>query len=103
MLSRLDIVGSAVKDSKQVDDAEDDFRICYSVYSPNRRFRKSDPGPPCYYLAILNKTALIPKLSSLTRMRRACSSTTKGLIAITGAGSDVSFFELKEAMTPFQP
>lgn len=94
-----------MKDGKEEDIGkdEDDFHICYKVYSPGRRFKKSDPGPPCYYLSIATKSAPLPKFSSLTHLRRACSSDTKVLIAVTGTGAGVSFFELKEVMTPFQP
>lgn len=82
----------------QVDD--NDLQICYDVYSPGQRFRKSNPGPPCYVLAIAGWSSNVPSLSCLERFKRRCGLKTVPLVAVSGAGSGVSYYQLKGVVSP---
>lgn len=77
-----------------------DLQICYDVYSPGRHFRKSNPGEPCYILAITSWKSNFPSPLSLERFKRACGPETVPLIAVAGSGSDVSFYQLKGVVSP---
>ncbi|KAI9557526.1 hypothetical protein GHT06_017354 [Daphnia sinensis] len=79
---------------------DDDLQICYDVYSPGRHFRKSNPGPPCFALAIAEWSSNVPSLSCLERFKRRCGPKTVPLVAVSGAGSDVSFYQLKGVVSP---
>lgn len=79
---------------------DDELQVCYEVYSPGRHFRKSNPGPPCYILAIAKWTSKPPSLSCLERFKRRCGSESVPLIAVAGEGSQVSFYQLKGVVSP---
>nr|CAH0111455.1 unnamed protein product [Daphnia galeata] len=81
-------------------DDDDELQVCYDVYSPGRHFRKSNPGPPCYILAIAKWSSQPPSLSCLERFKRRCGSQSVPLIAVTGEGSQVSFYQLKGVVSP---
>lgn len=82
------------------DKNDSDLHFCYDVYSPGRHFRKSNPGAPCYILAIANWSSSVPSLSTFERFKRACGENSIPLIAVGGAGSDVCFYQLKGVVSP---
>lgn len=77
-----------------------DVEFCYSVYSPGRHFRKSNPGKPCYILAIANWNSSPPSFKDLERYSKKCDPESTPLIAITGTGSGVSYYQLKGIVSP---
>ncbi|KAK4016722.1 uncharacterized protein LOC116925295 [Daphnia magna] len=79
---------------------EDDLQISYDVYSPGRHFRKSNPGTPCFMLAIAEWSSNVPSLLCFERFKRRCGPKTVPLVAVSGAGSGISFYQLKGVVSP---
>lgn len=87
--------------SKEEAEANDGcIPFCYNVYAPGRHFRKSNPGTPCYTLAITSWSSPLPSAKSMERYRSECDPESIPLIAVTGPGSDVSYYQLKGLVTP---
>jgi tRNA-splicing endonuclease subunit Sen54 len=48
------------------DDASNPFRITFDVYKPVSQFKKSNPGPPNYCIAVVNaRETAVPTLAEL--------------------------------------
>lgn len=94
----MESIQSPLEKLDQIDNTE--LQISYDVYSPGRHFRKTNPGTPCYILAIANWNSPFPSVSSLARFKRECGPEISPLLAIAGPGSDVSFYQLKDMFSP---
>lgn len=99
------IFSSSVQESESSSDEEDDddesLQISFDVYSPSRKFKKTQPGPPCYCLAVTNWASPFPSYASTERFKRRCGAQSVPLVAVVGQGGDVAFYQLKDIVSPF--
>ena len=90
-LSRLKIFKSEPNYSPE----DSELEIVFDVYSPGPNYRKSSPGVPNFSVAITEWTAPFPSLSTQQQLLAQCSKETTLVMAITGQGNDVSFYQLR--------
>lgn len=75
--------------------------IAYEVYSPSRPFRKSNPGNPCYSLAITSWDMPFPSPAQQERLKSEANDRgSMVLIAVVGKGSGVSFYQIVPIISP---
>lgn len=102
MYSRLKIISVADEfDLMDEDEDANELKICYDLYSPGRKFRKAQPGTPCYCLAVTNWETPFPCPNSIARFQRDCGEQSIPLVAIAGKSADVAFYQLKDIVSPF--
>jgi hypothetical protein len=98
--SRLKIFNSEPNSSQE----DSELEIVFDVYSPGSNYRKSSPGVPNFSVAITEWTAPFPLLSTQQQLLAQCSKETTLLLAITGQGNDVSFYQLRNTcQSPCSP
>jgi len=65
--------------------------IAFDVYKPNTHFRRSNPGPPDYHVAIMDFEAPSPPFESLQRLVHACHSIPLRIATVSDSGTVVMF------------
>ena len=73
--------------------------LAFDVYKPNSSFRKSDPGPPDFCVAVGNFNSPSPPLSMLLSLISECNGTPLRVAVISDSGT-VMLFSFSDEEAP---
>ena len=65
--------------------------IAFDVYKPNSQYRKSDPGPPDFYVAISNFAQPSPPFVKIKELIQACDGIPLRMAAVADGGTVIMF------------
>ena len=99
ILRRISLVSEDASSEATKDDT--DLEASFDVYLPSAAFRKSDPGPPSYRVAVTSSLEPLPDQDGLDLVQDSHGDSVPLLVAVVSpAGGSIAFYCFSEIQLP---